>query len=310
MRKYRGLVSLIFMNLFRFKNFFQLFFHGKNFHFLGSINLLCVPLGCFFSGIFTEPTGKRRAMQVCFTIEINFDKIFVSKFLYPFLFSDNQSSNIFIMVDILFCNKCLSSVYWSLFGWHQRRFNGSICKEIARFCKFKTDINSIFSHHQVLTYVAEVTEPKYRGMLTASGTTCVVIGILVQFVLGTFLKWRKIALVCSVMPLLTIIALFFVPESPYWLLTKNRVKEARKSLAWLRGWVEVHKVSEEFDEIHQSLIQKRHHSEKTTSTKFHERFLPYTKRTFLVPFALVSSTLFVGCFSGKTPLQTYAVEVR
>lgn len=30
----------------------------------GSINLLCVPLGCFLSGVLTEPTGKRRAMQV------------------------------------------------------------------------------------------------------------------------------------------------------------------------------------------------------------------------------------------------------
>lgn len=64
----------------------------------------------------------------------------------------------------------------------------------------------------VLTYVAEVTEPKFRGMLTATGTTCVVIGILVQFILGTFFKWRTIALMCSGLPLLTIIALFFVPE--------------------------------------------------------------------------------------------------
>lgn len=158
--------------------------------------------------------------------------------------------------------------------------------------------------------MAEVTEPRYRGMLTATGTTCVVIGILVQFVMGTFLKWRTIALVCSAMPLLTIVALFFVPESPYWLLTKNRIKEARKSLAWLRGWVEPHKVSEEFDEIHQALVQNRRHSEETNSSGgFYERFQPYTKRTFLVPFALVSATLFVGCFSGKTPLQTYAVEV-
>lgn len=29
-----------------------------------SINLLCLPLGCFFSGVLTEPVGKRRAMQV------------------------------------------------------------------------------------------------------------------------------------------------------------------------------------------------------------------------------------------------------
>lgn len=32
---------------------------------LGSINLICVPLGCLFSGIITQPLGKRRAMQVC-----------------------------------------------------------------------------------------------------------------------------------------------------------------------------------------------------------------------------------------------------
>lgn len=30
----------------------------------GSINLLCVPLGCFLSGPLTEPLGKRRAMQL------------------------------------------------------------------------------------------------------------------------------------------------------------------------------------------------------------------------------------------------------
>lgn len=31
---------------------------------IGSINLLCVPIGCIFSGVFTEPIGRRRAMQV------------------------------------------------------------------------------------------------------------------------------------------------------------------------------------------------------------------------------------------------------
>lgn len=29
-----------------------------------SINLICVPLGCIFSGAFTSPIGKRKAMQV------------------------------------------------------------------------------------------------------------------------------------------------------------------------------------------------------------------------------------------------------
>lgn len=48
------------------KYFFRIFYKMLFFFafFLGSINLLCVPLGCFFSGIFTDPTGKKRAMQV------------------------------------------------------------------------------------------------------------------------------------------------------------------------------------------------------------------------------------------------------
>lgn len=30
----------------------------------GSINLLCLPIGCIFSGMLCEPFGKRRAMQI------------------------------------------------------------------------------------------------------------------------------------------------------------------------------------------------------------------------------------------------------
>lgn len=161
----------------------------------------------------------------------------------------------------------------------------------------------------MLTYVAEVTEAKYRGMLTVTGTTCVVIGHLVQFVLGTYLKWRQIALICSALPILTIIALFCVPESPYWLLTKNRSNEARKSLAWLRGWVEPHKVDDEFNEIHQALIDKKQVSEDKKTLSCTERLVPLTKRSFLLPFAIVTGTLFVGCFAGKTSIQTYAVEI-
>lgn len=32
----------------------------------------------------------------------------------------------------------------------------------------------------VLTYVAEVTQPKFRGMLAATGSTCVILGVFTQ----------------------------------------------------------------------------------------------------------------------------------
>lgn len=152
--------------------------------------------------------------------------------------------------------------------------------------------------------MAEITEAKYRGTLTASGTTCVIIGILTQFVLGTFLPWRSIAVVCLAMPIITITALQFVPESPYWLIAKNRTDEAIGALAWLRGWTKAHRVDDEFVEIHRSIIQQKRNVKRNTLS-----IAPYMKRTFLIPFAIIHATLFIGCFCGKTTLQTYAVGV-
>lgn len=145
-------------------------------------------------------------------------------------------------------------------------------------------------------------------MLAASGTTCCIIGIFVQFVMGTFLDWRTVALFNIILPVITISALFFVPESPHWLLVKGRDEEARDSLCWLRGWVPFHCVETEFNIIYESLTQKRN---ETLSGRRNcaKRFAPYKKRGFLRPFGLISLLLWVGHFSGQTPLQTYAVQV-
>lgn len=37
--------------------------------------------------------------------------------------------------------------------------------------------------------------------------------------------------------------------------------------------------------------------------------VPYTKRSFIVPFVLVSTTFFIGHFAGMTTLQTYSVQI-
>lgn len=161
----------------------------------------------------------------------------------------------------------------------------------------------------MLTYVAEVTQPQFRGMLAATGTTCVITGIFTQFILGTFFSWRTVALISCFLPLFTITALYFVPESPYWLLTKGRVEEAQHSLMWLRGWVPFSRVEPEFKEIHEVLDAKRKEAEAYSLLPYYKRFEPFTKRGFIAPFILVSATFFVGHFSGKTPLQTYAVQV-
>lgn len=160
----------------------------------------------------------------------------------------------------------------------------------------------------VLTYVAEVTQPQFRGMLAATGTTCVITGIFIQFIMGSFLKWRTVALVSAILPIITIVALYFVPESPHWLLIQNRIDEARCSLSWLRGWVPFHRVETEFNEIYDALNRKRIDTLSRQNDGCCEKIKPYTKSNFFGPFLLVTATFFIGHFGGKTPLQTYAVQ--
>lgn len=70
------------------------------------------------------------------------------------------------------------------------------------------------------------------------------------------------------------------------------------------------RVETEFNEIHAVLETKRLEAEAYRQMPYYKRFEPFTKRGFITPFILVSATFFVGHFSGKTPLQTYAVQVK
>nr|XP_014091416.1 facilitated trehalose transporter Tret1-2 homolog isoform X1 [Bactrocera oleae] len=233
-----------------------------------SINLICVPLGCLFSGVLSQPIGKRRAMQL-----VNIP-ILASWLLFHFS----------TRTEHLYAALCLSGM------------GGGLMEA------------------PVLTYVAEITEPKYRGILSALGSTCVITGVFIQFIMGSFMDWRTIAALSSAFPIICIIALCFVPESPTWLIREHRFREAVKSLQWLRGWVPEYMIEAEFNRLYEELITQpaleeavENHGEKPS--KWTNRFRMFRKRSFLVPFILVTFTFFTGHFSGKTPLQTYAVQI-
>ena len=155
----------------------------------------------------------------------------------------------------------------------------------------------------VLTYVAEVCQPSFRGMLAATGSTCVIFGILLQFIMGTFLNWRRIAMIDAFVPMVSFVALFFVPESPHWLIKKGKYEQAKSSLAWLRGWTTKDEIEGEFMELKGQLTDNKDKSTKGLNLKL------YRNRSFLHPFMLISLTFFIGHFSGMTPLQTNAVEI-
>jgi hypothetical protein len=71
---------------------------------------------------------------------------------------------------------------------------------------------------QVLRYVAEISQPHLRGMLSATSSMVIILGILIQFLMGTMLSWRNVAATNVTFLVTAVVALCFVPESPYWLI--------------------------------------------------------------------------------------------
>jgi len=87
-------------------------------------------------------------------------------------------------------------------------------------------------------YIAEIAPAKWRGLLVGSFQINIVIGILVAYLSNYLLglvdfgmnEWRWQLGVAALPALLFFIMLFGIPRSARWLVTKNRIPEAREVL--------------------------------------------------------------------------------
>jgi len=62
----------------------------------------------------------------------------------------------------------------------------------------------------------------------------VVTGILYTYVLGNFLNYAQLNLACGVWMAFHLLVLYYIPESPYFLIREDKTVRAEESLARLR----------------------------------------------------------------------------
>ena len=85
-------------------------------------------------------------------------------------------------------------------------------------------------------YNAEIAHPDLRGSLGTIIGNMFALGSMYTYLLGYFIhSWRTIAWLQLVPTCLMGISVFFVPDSPYWLVEKGRYEDAKESLVILRG---------------------------------------------------------------------------
>lgn len=76
-------------------------------------------------------------------------------------------------------------------------------------------------------YIAEVVSPKLRGTLGAVNQLSITIGVLIAYGLGSWLTYKWLAIVGIGLAGTLSVGMLFLPETPRWLLTRERRDEVR-----------------------------------------------------------------------------------
>ncbi|XP_064545466.1 facilitated trehalose transporter Tret1-2 homolog isoform X1 [Drosophila montana] len=99
-------------------------------------------------------------------------------------------------------------------------------------------------------YTGEIAQKDIRGTLGSFFQLMITLGILFVYGIGAGLDVFWMSVVCGILPIIFGVIFFFMPESPTYLVSKDRSEAAVKSIQWLRG--KEYDYAPELEELHQT----------------------------------------------------------
>lgn len=147
-------------------------------------------------------------------------------------------------------------------------------------------------------YIGEIADAKVRGMLGSSCSVTWIIGFLLINIIGSYLSISMTAIVSSLIPVISVATFIWMPESPYYLLMRGRIEEAKESLRKLRR---VDDVDDEVDRINTSI---------QTETKNSGSFLDlFTVKSNAKACFIIGGLRGFQQFSGTTAITFYTQDI-
>ncbi|KAK4877991.1 hypothetical protein RN001_010497 [Aquatica leii] len=99
-----------------------------------------------------------------------------------------------------------------------------------------TGIALVWAANPAAVYITEISRPDVRGSFTSTCSLGASIGMVLVYVKGWYLDWRIVAWISVGYTVAFTVFLFFLPESPAWLISKNRTRDARKALEFFHKY--------------------------------------------------------------------------
>lgn len=126
----------------------------------------------------------------------------------------------------------LCSVLFAL-GWDGFPYFNTI--PFLYFLRIITGFSSGLVSSAAPMYLIEISTAKVRGFLGSCFQLSVVTGVLIAMSIGISVPWSWLAICCSAISVLALIGIVPMPESPRWLMMKNRKLRAVAAIKFLQG---------------------------------------------------------------------------
>ncbi|XP_023343548.1 facilitated trehalose transporter Tret1 [Eurytemora carolleeae] len=276
----------------------------------------------------TNPTPKRWSqvlallpvylLQICYGMNSGFPAI-----LTPQLREDCSEFNITVDQEswIVSLDNILTPIICVLSGPIQQRWGPRSCLVLCCFPYFISWLlAALAANHYILyasrvlvgvshalicttVYTIEVSSVEMRGTYSVLESVLRCTGCVLVYALGLFYRWKTIAYIGLVIPVLALISCILSPESPIYLVSKQQHKKAELSLKRLYGSEfksrqEVLLLSESLNKIQR---KRRSKCEYLQNIRKH----PDVYRPFLILIILSV----VQQFSGVTVIRAYVVKI-
>ncbi|XP_065213231.1 facilitated trehalose transporter Tret1-like isoform X1 [Planococcus citri] len=183
-------------------------------------------------------------------------------------------------------------------------------------------LGTAFSEVTIITYISEISNVELRGRLFSLGKIGYGFGSFVAFFLANFIHWRQLALACSVMPVIMLVYVAWLPESPLWLLSKGHEKRCKSSIKWLQGWTTDKHIEHHFAKVQEYVDQSKHfgksdqpdvilpHTRQNVTQRIYQKYVRlFFLPEFVEPFKIISVLFLCSYFLSLRPAKFYLVNI-